>query len=267
MHFDEPKVMGILNVTPDSFYDGGRYISEKALLKQVGKMIDHGVDIIDIGASSSRPGAEKVSVTEEIKRLEVSITPIIKAYPNIIISIDTYQSEVAKAGIDLGGHIVNDISGGTLDPNMPKVIGALKVPYILTHIKGNPETMQKTPTYNDVFQEVSYFFSKQLSIFLEHGTNDVLLDPGFGFGKTVEHNYSLLAQLKDFQIFSHPLLVGFSRKSMINKVLGTKPDEALNATTVLNTMALERGASILRVHDVKEAKEAVKIFTLTQNLA
>lgn len=265
--FDSPKVMGILNITPDSFYDGGKYVVEKTIVEQTQRMLEEGADIIDVGASSTKPGAALLEPKEELKRLSSALKIITTNFPEAILSIDTFQSEVAKAGIDLGGHIVNDVSGGTMDKNMPKTIGALKVPYILMHMQGTPQTMQHSPVYKDVFKDVSYYFSKQMNLFFEQGVNDIILDPGFGFGKTVEHNYQLLNQLADFKIFERPMLVGFSRKSMINKVLGTTPRDALNGTTVLNTMALERGANLLRVHDVKEAVEAVKIFNLTQNLA
>ncbi len=261
----EPKVMGILNITPDSFFDGGRYNSEKQIIEKVKQMLNEGADIIDIGASSTRPGAQSLNSREEIERLTLGLKIIKKEFPKAIISVDTYQCKVAKAAVEMGAHIINDISGGTLDKNMPKTMGHLKVPYVLVHIQGTPQDMQKNPAYNDVVKDVTLFFSKQLEKFLEQGLNDIILDPGFGFGKKLKHNYQLLAQLSHFKLFDRSLLVGVSRKSMINKILSTSPKTALNGTTALHMLTLERGANILRVHDVKEACEAIKIFTFTQN--
>ncbi len=262
---DEPWVMGILNLTPDSFFDGGKFSSTQLAVQQCQSMLEDGAKIIDIGASSTRPGAGRLSPKEEIARLKKTLSTIRKEFPEALLSVDTFQAEVARAAADMGTDIINDISGGTMDDEMPKTMGEIKLPYILMHIQGNPQSMQQNPQYKNVFMEVSKFLSQQMRKFTEQGVADIILDPGFGFGKTVEHNYSLLNHLADFQLFERPLLVGFSRKSMINKVLGTKPEDALNGTTILNTMALQKGADILRVHDVKQAVEAVKIVTFAQN--
>ncbi len=264
---DEPWVMGILNLTPDSFYDGGDFNNVQKALRHCEEMLQDGAKIIDIGASSTRPGAERLSPDEEIARLKEPLNAIRKEFPDAILSVDTFQAEVAKAATDMGADIINDISGGTLDDTMAKVMGELKLPYILMHIQGNPQNMQQNPQYENVFMEVSRFLSQQIRKFSEQGVADIIIDPGFGFGKTVEHNYELLNHLGDFQFLERPVLVGFSRKSMINKVLNTKPENALNGTTVLNTIALQNGADILRVHDVKQAVEAVKIVTFAQNRA
>ncbi len=262
---DEPWVMGILNLTPDSFFDGGKFSSTQLAVQQCQSMLEDGAKIIDIGASSTRPGAERLSPNEEIARLKETLSTIRKEFPEALLSVDTFQAEVARAAADMGADIINDISGGTMDDEMPKAMSEIKLPYILMHIQGNPQSMQQNPQYKNVFMEVSKFLSQQMRKFTEQGVADIILDPGFGFGKTVEHNYSLLNHLADFQLFERPLLVGFSRKSMINKVLGTKPEDALNGTSILNTMALQKGADILRVHDVKQAVEAVKIVTFAQN--
>lgn len=268
LHFiDRPWIMGILNITPDSFYDGGSYPDQNALLEKVKKMQEDGADIIDVGAQSTRPGASFVSSKEEISRLKPVLKILKEHFYNLKISVDTYQSEVARAAVDLGAHIINDISGGTMDDHMFNTMAELQVPYVLMHIKGKPETMQNDPQYKDVVKELMFFLSRQIEKLEEKGVNDIIVDPGFGFGKSLDHNYQLLNELEAFHILNKPMLVGFSRKSMINKVLGTLPSEALNGTTVLNTMALQKGATILRVHDVKEAKEASKIVTFTQNLA
>ncbi len=265
LDLSEPKVMGILNISPDSFFDGGLYHSEKQIVERVRQMLSEGADIIDIGASSTRPGASTLKAREEIERLAPVLNLIAKEFPQAIISVDTYQAEVAHAAVQMGAHMINDISGGTLDAKMPATVGKLKVPYILMHIKGNPKTMQQNPVYDDVVKEVRLFLSIQIEKLLEQGVNDIVLDPGFGFGKSLEHNYQLLAKLEHFKIFNKPLLVGVSRKSMVNKLLNTNPKTALNGTTALHVLALERGADILRVHDVKEAREAIKILTFTQN--
>lgn len=261
-----PMVMGILNLTPDSFYDGGKYQDENAAVSQCRKMLNEGADIIDIGAASTRPGASLVKAADELKRLQ-GFKTLRKEFPEAVFSIDTYNSETARSMADEGADIINDISGGTIDPQMPKTMAELKLPYILMHIKGTPANMQQDPQYENVYKEVAYFFSLQLRKFLEAGVNDLILDPGFGFAKNLDHNYELLNKLPQLKSFGFPILAGFSRKSMVNKVLGTKAAEALNGTTVLNTIALQNGADILRVHDVKEAREVVKIVTFTQNLA
>lgn len=262
---DEPWVMGILNLTPDSFFDGGKFTNTKLAVQQCQTMIDEGARIIDIGASSTRPGAERLSPEEEIARLREPLSGIRKEFPEAILSVDTFQAEVARAAAGMGADIINDISGGTMDDEMAKAMGEIKLPYILMHIQGNPQTMQQNPQYENVFMEVSKFLSQQIRKFTEHVVADIIIDPGFGFGKTVEHNYELLNHLNDFRFLERPILAGFSRKSMINKVLNTKPEDALNGTTILNTMALQNGADILRVHDVKQAVEAVKIVTFAQN--
>lgn len=266
LRIERPLIMAILNITPDSFYDGGRYMHEDTSRDRIQHMISEGADIIDIGASSTRPGAQAVSVAEEIQRLRPVLQLMQKEFPDAIVSVDTYQSEVARAAADMGAHIINDISGGTMDKEMFATMGELKIPYVLMHIQGTPATMQSNPQYKDVFKEVCYFFSLQIQRLLEKGVNDIILDPGFGFGKTVIHNYELLEKFDGFKIFDRPLLAGMSRKRMINEVLGTKAEDALNGTTVVNTMALQKGADILRVHDVKEAREAAKIVTFTQNI-
>ena len=256
---DKPLVMGILNITPDSFYDGGFYVSEIDQIKQTEKMLEEGADIIDIGAISTRPGAKEVSKEEELKKIVSLIELLLKNFPEINISVDTYRADVAKIAIESGAKIINDISGGVFDSKMFETVADLNVPYIMMHIKGTPENMQINPNYSDVVKEIIFFFSQQIDKLKKIGVNDVIIDPGFGFGKTLENNYELLKKLDNFKIFELPLLVGFSRKSMINNVLNTKPSEALTGTTVLNTIALMNGANILRVHDVKPAIEAIKI--------
>lgn len=254
-----PLIMGILNVTPDSFFDGGEFTSEIQWMERAQQMIDEGVDIIDIGACSTRPGAAVISEKEEASRLIDVIKTIRKHFPELLISVDTYRSSIATEAILAGANIINDISGGTMDDTMFATIVKLKVPYILMHMQGTPQTMQQNPKYNHVVEDVCSFFNTKLNELKELGVSKVILDPGFGFGKTIEHNYQLLKNLRKFSSFGLPLLVGFSRKSMVNKIVNVKPAEALNGTTVLNTIGLENGAKILRVHDVKEAKEAVRI--------
>ncbi len=257
----KPIVMGILNLTPDSFYDGGLYSIEKEFLSKVEKMLNEGADIIDIGAVSTRPGADDVTLEEEIKRLVPAIKKISQEFPDAVLSVDTYRSKVAEEAINNGAHIINDISSGVFDPEIFHVIARLKVPYILMHIKGTPKNMQQNPQYVDVVQELTDFFKAQIAKLNDLGiTKNIILDPGFGFGKSLEDNYTLLRNLSSFKKMGFPLLVGVSRKSMINKVLGTKPSEALNGTTILHTLALMNGADILRVHDVKEAVEVIKLM-------
>ena len=263
MDLSTPKIMGILNTTPDSFFDGGKYQQHDKAIIRIEQMIEEGLDILDIGAFSTRPGAEIIDEKEELNRLSSVLPEITKRYPHLPISIDTFRSEIAKATIGMGAHIINDVSGGKLDDKMFKTVGELKVPYVLMHMQGNPQTMQNKPTYEHVVAEILEDLGKKTYELVSCGVNDVIVDPGFGFGKTVEHNYQILDQLTDFRMIEMPILVGFSRKSMINKVLGTKPETALNGTTILNTLAVERGADILRVHDVKEAKQ---VITLHQQL-
>lgn len=259
--FTIPVVMGIINVTPDSFYDGGKIEDEKSLLSTVEKMIVAGASIIDVGAVSTRPGAQLSSTKEELERLLPAVKAIRSEFPDIALSIDTFRSWVAARVIDeFGPVIVNDVSGGSFDSKMFETIGKLGVPYILSHIQGTPGNMQDNPEYADVIREISAFFSEKIKKLTMYGVNDVIIDPGFGFGKNLEHNFELLNRLDSFKVFQLPVMVGLSRKSMIWKALEIEPNAALNGTTVANTMALIGGADILRVHDVKEAIEAVKIF-------
>ena len=261
LNLDEPAIMGILNVTPDSFFDGGKYKDEQSIINQVDKMINGGADIIDIGAYSSRPNAEHISEEEELNRIIPIIKLIRLQYPDVIISADTFGSIVAKECVAAGADLINDISGGTIDENIFITIAKLQVPYVLMHIKGTPQNMQSNPEYINVVEEVKAYFTEKIAQLNALGVTDIILDPGFGFGKTVEHNYQLLNNLDTFSEFGLPVLAGVSRKSMINKVIGTTPEKALNGTTVLNTIALLKGAKILRVHDVKEAKEAITLVS------
>jgi dihydropteroate synthase len=256
----EPIIMGVLNVTPDSFFDGGKYENVKALLQQVGKMISAGAMIIDVGGMSSRPGAEIINVSEELSRVIPIIKQIKEHFPTIIISIDTVRSEVARQSVAAGASIINDISAGSIDDQMFETVAELNVPYILMHMQGKPEDMQQDPDYQDVTKNVLDFFIEKIRELRALGVKDIILDPGFGFGKTIQHNYQLLQNFAIFKILDLSLLAGISRKSMIYKVLDSTPEEALNGTTVLNTLALERGAKILRVHDVKEAKETITLW-------
>lgn len=259
--FQIPKVMGILNITPDSFFDGGKYSNEKDILQQTEKMLQDGATFIDIGAYSSRPGAAHVSENEELQRIVPVVTLLTKNFPEVLISIDTFRSKVAKETILAGGAIVNDISGGNLDTNMFQTIAELQVPYILMHMQGTPQNMQQNPSYKNITTELISFFAKKLFELHQLKINDVIIDVGFGFGKTIAHNYELLQDLSLFESLDSPILAGVSRKSMLYKLLDTSPLEALNATSIANTIALLNGASILRVHDVKEAVEAVKIVS------
>ena len=261
-----PLVMGILNVTTDSFYDGGKYTTEEQWLEHVKLMVDEGADIIDIGACSTRPGAKEITETEETEQLIPVIRSVRKAYPEILISVDTFRASVAEKAIGAGANIINDISGGTMDVQMFTIVAKLQVPYILMHIQGTPQTMQKSPHYKNVVEDVFTFFDGTLKEFKNIGIEKVIIDPGFGFGKTVEHNYQLLKNLDRFQSLGNPILIGISRKSMVNKLLNINSKESINGTTILNTIALEKGVKILRVHDVKEAKEAVKIVEYLKGL-
>lgn len=252
-------IMGILNVTPDSFFDGGKYLEESHWLEQTAKMIEAGAAIIDIGACSTRPGSPQPSETEELERLIKVVKSVRKAHPQTLISVDTYRAIVAEQAIHAGANIINDISGGTLDSKMFETVAKLKVPYVLMHIQGNPQTMQENPTYTDVVKDVANFFELNLKKLNALGVKQVILDPGFGFGKTVEHNYELLKNLETFQAFELPILAGLSRKSMVNKLLNISSKDSLNGTSILNTIAVQNGAKILRVHDVKEAVEVAKV--------
>jgi dihydropteroate synthase len=252
-----PAVMGILNLTPDSFYDGGKFNSTENALQQAGKMISEGAKIIDIGAVSTRPGAQRVPETEEWSRMKEVIPVLRENFPGTILSIDTYSSAIAKKAIGAGAHIINDISGGTMDAEMFETVAALQVPYVLMHIKGTPETMQKDPQYENVVEEVKEFFEMNIEKLEKSGVKNIILDPGFGFGKTVEHNYQLLNALDVFTGMNYPVLAGLSRKSMITKLFGGENKDALRGTIEVNKIALQKGAKILRVHDVKEAMELV----------
>lgn len=255
-----PVVMGILNVTPDSFYDGGSYQSEAKVIGRIHQIVEEGAGIIDVGAYSSRPGAAFVDEKEEIARLMPAVELIRKYYPSVFISIDTFRARVAaEVNNCMGPVIVNDISGGTMDDGMFDYVAKAKIPYIMMHIQGTPDSMQKNPVYEDVVEEVGRFFKDRIALLADLGFANIALDPGFGFGKTLEHNYELLKGMDVYSTLGFPVLVGISRKSMIYKALDVSPAEALNGTTVLNTIALMKGADILRVHDVKEAVEAVKL--------
>ena len=255
-----PVVMGILNVTPDSFYDGGHYETETAIIGRIHQIVEEGPGIIDIRAYSTRPRAAMVDKKEELARLAPAVELVRKYYPSVPVSIDTFRSEVAREIYHcLGEVIVNDISGGTMDTEMFGFIAETRLPYVMMHIQGTPQTMQKNPVYRDVTKEVYRFFEERTDLLRAAGMENIILDPGFGFGKTLDHNYELMNHLDLFQELGYPLLVGISRKSMISRLLETTSAEALNGTTVLNTIALMKGAAILRVHDVKEAVETVKI--------
>ena len=258
---EQPLVMGIINATPDSFYKGDLPAGLEQIVLQVGKMTSEGASIIDIGGQSTRPGSERISASEEIQRVIPVIDSILTTYPQTIISIDTYHSEVALAAIKAGASIVNDISAGSLDPEMIHCVSSLKVPYICMHMKGSPEHMQKNPTYDDLIKEVLDFFIDKIEQCKKAGIKDIIIDPGFGFGKTIQQNFILLKQLSVFKMLDKPILAGLSRKSMVYKTLDVDVTSALNGSTVLHTIALQQGASILRVHDVKEAMQAVTLFT------
>lgn len=263
IEFDRPAVMGILNVTPDSFYDGSRSVSDLDIGRRVAEMIEGGVDIIDIGGYSSRPGADDVDTSEELRRLLKGIEVVRRQSCDVLISIDTFRSEVARAGIEAGANIVNDISGGELDERMFDEVASMKVPYVLMHMRGTPLTMSGLTQYNDVTADVISELSGKVNRLSLMGVNDVIVDPGFGFSKSLDQNYEMLRELPAFGCFGRPLLVGVSRKSMICKLLGITPSEALNGTTGINMLSLVGGASILRVHDVAAAVETVKIYMKT----
>lgn len=257
---ERPLVMGILNITPDSFYAGSRFSLTDNYLETAGKMLESGASILDIGGYSSRPGAEDISTEMEKDRVLPAVTAIRNTFPDALISIDTFRAPVARASVEAGANIVNDISGGTLDGNMFETVGELGCPYILMHMRGTPQNMQLHTEYTSLFSDVYRYFTERIHLLKEAGVKDIILDPGFGFAKTVAQNYDLLGRLQDFQSLGHPILAGISRKSMIYKTLGTTAEEALNGTTVLNTIALMKGASILRVHDVREAVEAIRLI-------
>ena len=255
-----PHVMGILNITPDSFFDGGKYHSDKQLLNKAEEHLNNGATLLDIGAYSSRPGAQFVSQEEEIKRLEPALISINKTFPTALLSIDTFRASVAKQVIDLGAFMINDISGGNLDVEMFSTIAKHNIPYILMHMRGTPQTMQTMTSYDDLTNDIISELKQKIILLEQKGANQLLIDPGFGFAKTLEQNYQLLKQLDRFNEIQYPLLVGVSRKSMIYKKLRINPSEALNGTTVLNTIALQSGVKILRVHDSLEAKQAIDLL-------
>jgi len=257
----KPLVMGIINFTPDSFFAQSRVETEKQIYGRIEQMISESVDIIDIGGYSSRPNAEKVSPAEEIKRLSKGLQILKKIAPEIPVSIDTFRAQVVENIFDKFGHfIVNDISAGELDNKMLDTVAKLKLPYIAMHMKGNPQTMQNNPVYGNLLEEISEYFTQKIELLHQAGISEIIIDPGFGFGKTLEHNYKLLANLQEFQKFELPLLVGFSRKSMLYKLFNSLPEKSLNATTIVNTVAVLKGANILRVHDVRAAVEVVEII-------
>ena len=261
----EPRVMGILNLTPDSFFDGGKYKDEHSILTQVETMIQQGADFIDVGGYSSRPGADDVASSEELNRVVPAIEAISKRFPECLISIDTFRSEVADGAIASGACMINDISGGDRDPKMSKVAAKHQVPYIFMHMRGTPQTMNQLTQYEDVVLEVTQELAKKLKQLRALGLNDFIADPGFGFAKTLEQNYTLLNHLEHLKLLEVPILVGLSRKSMIYRLLETQPDHALNGTSVANTIALIKGANILRVHDVLQATEAIRLIKALKN--
>lgn len=257
-----PQVMGILNVTPDSFYAGSRMQTETQIATRVEQMLEEGADMIDIGAYSSRPGAADISVQEEMDRLRAGLRIVRRMHPDAIVSVDTFRAAVACMCVEeYGVAIVNDISGGEMDKDMFPTVARLGVPYVLMHMQGTPQNMQQQPHYDSLLGDIFRYFARKVQQLRDLGAKDIVLDPGFGFGKTLEHNYELLAHLEDFRVFGLPLLVGVSRKSMVYNLLGTTPGEALNGTTAVNTVCLMKGADILRVHDVRQAVEVIKIIT------
>jgi dihydropteroate synthase len=260
-----PKVMGILNITPDSFYDGGQRENLEEHLQQADKMLQEGADFIDIGAYSSRPGATDISEAKELQRILPVVEVLVKKFPNIIISVDTFRSEVARQCVEAGAAMINDISAGNLDDKMMATVAELQVPYIMMHMRGNPKTMKDLNQYEDLTKDILFYFSEKIDRARELGINDLIIDPGFGFSKNIAQNFELLSHLELFKNLNLPILSGLSRKSLIYKTFHTTPEEALNGTTVLNTVSLLKGANILRVHDVKEAVECVKLLQQLKN--
>jgi dihydropteroate synthase len=256
-----PKIMGVLNVTPDSFYDGGRFTSEKAILSQAEKMLNDGATFIDVGGYSSRPGAPEVTSSEESRRISIAVQVIVRNFPEAIISIDTFRAEVAYAAIQEGASMINDISGGTLDPEMFNLVAKAQVPYVLMHMRGNPKTMTSLSEYDNILKDVTDYFHIRIQQLHDLGVKDIVVDPGFGFAKNIVQNFELLRSLEYLTILNKVILVGVSRKSMIWKTLSTTPDAALNGTTCLNSVAVLKGANILRVHDVKEASEVCRLIS------
>lgn len=266
LDLSQPRVMGILNVTPDSFYAGSRTQTETEIVRRVKQIVSEGAAIIDIGAYSSRPNADNVSAREEMERLRMGLKILFEIQPDAVVSVDTFRADVARMCVEeYGVAIINDIAAGEMDADMFHTVAALNVPYIMMHMQGTPQSMQQHPHYDNLLEEVLLYFARKVQQLRDLGVKDIILDPGFGFGKTIEHNYELLSHLEDFRIFELPLLVGVSRKSMIYRLLDITPQEALNGTTVLDTICLLKGADILRVHDVKEAVETVRIVQAMRN--
>ena len=266
LDLSQPRVMGILNVTPDSFYAGSRTQTEAEIVRRVKQIVSEGAAIIDIGAYSSRPNADNVSAREEMERLRMGLKILFEIQPDAVVSVDTFRADVARMCVEeYGVAIINDIAAGEMDANMFHTVAALNVPYIMMHMQGTPQSMQQHPHYDNLLKEVFLYFARKVQQLRDLGVKDIILDPGFGFGKTMEHNYELLSHLEEFRIFELPLLVGVSRKSMIYRLLDITPQEALNGTTVLDTICLLKGADILRVHDVREAVETVRIVQAMRN--
>lgn len=258
---DTPQIMGILNITPDSFYSDSRKQTDNEIAHRVEQLLEEGADIIDVGGYSTRPNAEVVPPSEEMSRLRKALTIVRKIAPQALVSVDTFRADIATMCVEeYGANIINDISAGELDSNMLPTVAKLKVPYILTHMQGTPENMQKRPLYKNLIQEILSYLANKIDTLHEMGAKDIIVDPGFGFGKTLEHNYQMMARLREFKLLECPLLVGISRKSMIYNLLGTSPEDSLNGTSVLHTLALVSGAHILRVHDVKACKECIKLY-------
>ena len=258
--FDQPKIMGIINITPDSFYEKSRHTQLSDIYKQVDKMLTDGADFIDIGGYSSRPGADDIQLQEEIDRVIPIVEKVTKSFPQALISVDTFRSQVAEQSIEQGAAIINDISAGHLDSEMMNIVRKYQVPYVMMHMKGTPQTMKSLNQYDDLITDMKYYFSERINQANQLGINDLIIDPGFGFAKNIDQNFELLSRLSDLEDLDYPLLTGLSRKSMIYKTLKTTAEQALNGTTALNMLALEKGASILRVHDVKQAVECCQLF-------
>jgi dihydropteroate synthase len=264
--FSVPRIMGIINVTPDSFYDGGCYLKEKDIVARASEILSEGADIIDVGACSSRPGAADITSEWEKERLIMALKAMRQAFPDALLSVDTFRAEIAEFVVgEFGVSIINDISAGIMDGGMLSAIGRMKIPYIMMHMQGTPQNMQKNPHYDDVTRDLLAFFAERIALAQLAGIEDIIIDPGFGFGKTMDHNFILLRELDLFKMLGWPIMVGLSRKSMIYRSLLTTPGESLNGTTVLHTLALNNGAKLLRVHDVKEALEAIRLFTIYRN--
>lgn len=263
--FDTPKVMGIINATPDSFHSISRVSSVDEALRLASKMVGEGAEFLDVGGCSTRPGSDPPTIEAEWERIKDIIPALRKEFPQVIISVDTYRSEIAERSIAVGAQMINDISGGTLDPKIFQTAARLQVPYVLSHLKGTPKTMQQDPQYQDLLGDIYRYFTERISKVRDAGINDIILDPGFGFGKTLQHNFAILKNLHIFQDFAMPVMVGISRKSMIHKALHITPEEALNGTTALHMVALQAGVHLLRVHDVKEAVQAIKLYELIKN--